>query len=250
MNRVNPAAGSLGAMKLLGDSFRLLFANFALIFPLALAPALLIEALMLATMPAAVPEDPSAGLGAAAVIALLLATAIGYMVTAVLCVATVDILAGTRRPLAAHVAVATRNIVPLVVIGVLVSVAVALGIIALILPGLYIYAQFFVWIPCVVLENRGMAGIGRAQALTRGHRWPIVGAMVVMGMLFLGLFLLVAPLIAAGFAATGSFAASLVSALLQAMSYAMFGVFTTLVYVRLRALEDGTGPEALSRGVA
>ncbi len=239
---------ALGAMKLLGESFRLVLGNFALLFPLALAPALLVEAMLVAVMPA---ESPTPGemFGAGALFASLAATVVGYMVTAVLCLATVDILAGRPRPLGAYFSVAMRNLLPLVVIGTLLSIAVAIGILALILPGLYIYAQFFVWIPCIVFEGGGMGGLGRAQALTRGHRWPIIGALLVMGVLFLGLFLMIAPLFAASAAGTGTLATALASAIVQAVTYAIFAVFTTLVYLRLRALEDGTDAEALSRAV-
>lgn len=243
-----PPDAGLGAMKLLGESFRLVFANIALLFPLAFAPSLLVEALMLAVMPAETAE-PGTLFGPGLLLASLAATAVGYLVTAVLCLATVDILAGVRRPLGAYVSVATRNLLPLVVIGTLLSIATALGMIALIIPGLYIFAQFFVWLPCIVLEDRGMGAVGRAQTLTSGHRWPIVGAMLVMGVLFLGLFLLTVPLIAAGMAVAGGLTTALFSAAVNAIIYAIFGVFTTLVYVRLRGLEDGTGPEEMSRGV-
>ncbi len=238
----------LGAMKLLGESFRLVFGNFGLLFPLALAPALLVEAMLVAVMPAETPE-PGEMFGAGALFASLAATVVGYMVTAMLCLATVDILAGRRRPLGAYVSVATRNLLPLVVIGTLLSIAVAIGILALVIPGLYIYAQFFVWIPCIVFEGGGMSGFGRAQALTSGHRWPLIGAMLVIGVLFLGLFLMIAPFVAVGMAGTGTLATALVSAMIQAVTYAIFAVFTTLVYLRLRGLEDGTDAEALSNAV-
>jgi len=239
---------TLGALKLLGDSFRLVVGNFALLFPLALAPALLVEAMLLAVIPAE-PPAPGGMLGPSMLFASLAATVVGYMVTAVLCLATVDILAGRRRSLGAYFSVATRNIVPLVVIGTLLSIAVLIGILALIIPGLYIYAQFFVWIPCIIFEGGGMSGFGRAQALTNGHRWQIIGAMMVMGVLFLGFFLVVAPFFAIGMDGTSTLATALVSAVLQAVTYAIFAVFTTLVYLRLRGFEDGTDAEALSRGV-
>lgn len=242
------AKTGLGAMKLVGDSFRLVFANAALLFPLALAPTLLIEALMLAVMPAE-PPAPEEMFGSGLVFATLAATAAGYLITAVLCLATVDILAGRRRPLGAYFAVATRNILPLIVIGTLVSIAVFIGLIALILPGLYIYAQFFVWIPCIVFEGRGMAAVGRAQSLTVGHRWPIIGGMLVLGLFSAGLFLLSAPLLAAGSEVSGSLITALVAAAVNAVTYAIFAVFTTLVYLRLRGIEDGTGADRLSRGV-
>ena len=178
----------LGAMKLLGESFRLVFGNFGPLSPLALAPALLVEAMLVAISPRT--PEPGEMFGAGALFASLAATVVGYMVTAMLCLATVDILAGRRRPLGAYVSVATRNLLPLVVIGTLLSIAVAIGILALVIPGLYIYAQFFVWIPCIVFEGGGMSGFGRTQALTSGHRWPLIGAMLVIGVLFLGLFLM------------------------------------------------------------
>src|SRR3546814_15392056 len=51
------------------------------------------------------------------------------------------------------------------------------------LPGLWLLAVFAVVVPAIVVEGAGFGGLGRSIGLTKGFRWPILGAMTVIVML-------------------------------------------------------------------
>ena len=239
----------LGATRLIGDSFRFLFANFGLLFPLALVPALLAQAASIALLPDASldPEAPIS-LGPGFAIVSIGGSLVWYLTLAVMSLLIVDLAAGGRRSLDSYLREVLPHTFTLLVLGLLISFAAALGFLLFIIPGLYIAAQFFVWVQCVTVENEGMAGLGRAQTLTKGYRWPIAGAMLLIGVMAVGVLLVLTPAIAANAESAGGLILSLLSALLEALLYAVFGVYTTLVYLRLREIKDGVGPADIAAG--
>lgn len=230
-------------MRLIGDSFRVLFRNFGIFFPLAFAPALIVEALNIALIPGA-GDVMDITLGA--LIASLLGALVGYLVVALLCLATLDALTGTRRGLDAYIRTALPHIVPLFVGGIVLSIATAVALLFFVLPGLYVLAQFLVWVQAVVFEGAGMGALGRAQALSKGYRWPLVGALIVLSLLFAGGMLVALPIVAVGDAGPGGLIAALVSALIVAFVNALAAIFTTLVYLRLREIRDGARPQDIA----
>jgi hypothetical protein len=239
----------LMAQRVLGESLRLLFANLGTLFVLALAPALLMEAaLLLAT--SASPDPQEAGtLPAGLIWVAILSSLAGQVVVALVTLAAVDCAAGWRRSLGAYVAIALRNLGPILVVGTVLSLAAGLATMVFVLPGIYVFAVFFVWLPCILFERQGLGALGRSQALTRGHRWPLVGAIGALVLIFVGLLVLVGPIWTSLAANTGGIIAALLSACLSALSYAVIGVFCALVYLRLRFLEDGTTPEQVAASV-
>lgn len=137
---------------------------------------------------------------------------------------------------------------PVAAISVVIGVAVALGLVLLIVPGLWIFAVLSVAIPVAAVEGAGLGALGRSAALTKGYRWPIVGfglvfaAIVLALTLVLGLFVL-APL---GVMLTGGdpglvcgLVLTLVTALVGA-AYAGLGALPApVLYLRLLELKEG-----------
>jgi hypothetical protein len=236
----------LGATRLISASFRLLFEHFGVLFPLAFAPALLLEAVNLAILPQDADGRPPGG--AAFFVAYLLSTLVGYLVTAAMCLAALDAVIGSRHTLGEYVGRATRNLLPIVVLGTAVSLAAGIAALFFIVPGLYVLAQFFVWVPVLVFEDAGLGALGRAQALTKGHRWPLVGAMVLLVLLVVAASMAVVPLLAAAAAAPGNLLFALGAAAVQAIYFALVGIYVALVYVRLREIKEGLAPRDLAGG--
>jgi len=229
----------LGATRLIGDSFRLLFAHVGIFLPLALAPALLVEAINIALVPAPTEDPAEMSFGLGGVIATLLAGLVGYVTVALLCVTTLDALSGARRPLADYIRLAAPHALPLFVLGTIISIVAGVAMVFLIVPGLYVLAQFLVWVQAIVFERAGLGALGRAQALTKGYRWPLVGALVLLGLLFAGAMFVVLPMVAVSAAAPGRLIAALFSAAVIAFVNALVAIFTTLVYVRLCGIKEG-----------
>jgi hypothetical protein len=68
----------------------------------------------------------------------------------------------------------------LAVVGVLAAVAIFVGLLLLVVPGLVLLTWWFVLSPVVVLEGQGvLPAFGRSRGLVRGHGWPVFGVAIV-----------------------------------------------------------------------
>lgn len=68
----------------------------------------------------------------------------------------------------------------LFVAGLLAGAGIALGLIALIVPGLFLLTRWILVTPAIVLERLGATdALRRSWELVRGHGWPVFGVIVV-----------------------------------------------------------------------
>lgn len=242
MAHLDPHRPPLGAMGLIGGSFRLLARRFGFLFPLAFVPAMALSLLTYALVGPDATADPAVALdvGLGAVVALVIQILVGFAITGVMCLAALDAVLGKRHTVGEYVGQTLRHIWPIVGLGLLVSVATGFGFVLLILPGLYVAARYLPWTAAVVFENAGWSGLGRGQELTEGYRWPLVGAVTLMGLVVIAILLALGPaLVALGEA---GLVGALVEGVLTAVYYALIAVFTALVYIRLREIKDGLSP--------
>jgi hypothetical protein len=74
---------------------------------------------------------------------------------------------------------------PRVVVGaVLATLAVAIGSCLFVIPGLILLLMWWVFIPVVIVEGAGITdAFGRSRALTKGHRWGILGLLLIVGVI-------------------------------------------------------------------
>lgn len=244
-----PPARALEVRRLLGDSFRMLQAHFGVLFLLAFAPALLEEAAFVAVLPGLQDSAQMQQVTPTLLLAALVSSVISHLIIAVVTVAAIDCAAGARRTLGEYVALALRNVIPLMVIGVILSLAAGFAALFFVVPGLYVYAQFFVWLPVLLVEGRGLGALARAQDMTRGHRWPLVGAILMLGALFLLVLMALGPLIGSLSTAVSGVLGAVLASAMSALGYAVFAIFGALVYLRLRYLEDGTEPAEIAASV-
>ncbi len=230
-------ATPLRPLALVGRSFRLAWEGFGLLFPLVLTPSLALSAIAYAIGPDPLVTEAQTGLAAFASLALELVG--GPAITGVACLAALDVALGKRHSMGEYVSQTLRHIGPLILLGLLLSVATTLGVAALIVPGLYIAGRFLPWTPAVVFENAGWSGLGRAQELTEGYRWPLAGAVLAMGMLCALGFAALLPVVAL---AQDSFAiAILVDATFSTLVYLLGAAFVAVAYLRLREIREGVG---------
>lgn len=164
---------------------------------------------------------------------------------------TVSDLNGRPARLADCLSVGLRNFLPLLGIGILLFLGVFLGTLLLIVPGVMLGVAWCVAVPAYVVEQTTVLGsFGRSAELTRGNRWRIFGLFVIYVVavlileLLLGVFGSVASISRGG-------GISLVQAILVrpllGVSGALIGsVGAAVLYVDLRQLKDGVGPEGLA----
>jgi hypothetical protein len=73
----------------------------------------------------------------------------------------------------------------LIVAGILASLGIGLGLILLIVPGLYLLTRWAVITPTIVLENRSAGeSFSRSSELTAGKRWTVLGVVLVTLLVF------------------------------------------------------------------
>lgn len=237
----------LGIGRLVAGSVGLFLRNFGFLFPLAFVPALGLTLAAYALIGGPAPEAAAvvgSGGAAAGVFVLALNVVVGFLVTGTMCLAGLDAALGKRHGLGEYLAQTIRHAAPLVVLGTLLSLATAVGALLLVLPGFYIAARWLPWAPAMLFENLGWAGMGRAQELTEGRRWPLALALATLGLVVVLLLLAVGPVVLA--AETSVLVAAPLEAALTAIYYGLVACFTALAYLRLRELREGVDADAVA----
>jgi hypothetical protein len=78
----------------------------------------------------------------------------------------------------------SSSIVPLLVAGFLAGLGIALGLLLLIVPGLFLMTIWAVIAPVIVIEKRQPFGaFGRSRELVRGHGWTVFAIVLITALL-------------------------------------------------------------------
>lgn len=126
--------------------------------------------------------------------------------------------------------------------GLIAGIAIAIGLILLIAPGLFLLTIWCLIVPAIVLEGKSAGeSFGRSRELVRGNGWNVFGVIVLTFVLLLGvsiaLRLILTPL--------DDWLASLVQQVVANTLVAPFAIIVwTLSYYRLRALEGSAQARA------
>ena len=81
----------------------------------------------------------------------------------------------------------TPHIGTLALAGLLAGLAITIGLILLIVPGLFLLTIWLLIVPAIMLENRSVAeSFGRSQELVRGYGWSVFGVIVLTVLIFIG----------------------------------------------------------------
>lgn len=103
-------------------------------------------------------------------------------------------MAGEASPLGENLAFGLRLFLPALGFSILAGLAIACGLVALIVPGVMLACAWCVGLPALVLEGTGVMGaFSRSAELTRGSRWRIFGlfaailGIIIVAAIVLGL---------------------------------------------------------------
>jgi hypothetical protein len=131
-------------------------------------------------------------------------------------------------------------VLPLIGLSILLGIGVTIGLILVIVPGLFLLTIWAVAAPSLVIERRGVfAAFGRSRELVRGHGWQVFGVILVVFALGIAVAI-VAAVISSGLGTAGV-------ALVQWIVDVLISPFTSLIgavlYFSLRRLhgESVTG---------
>ena len=181
-------------------------------------------------------------MGPAVMIGGLVSLITGTLLQAALINVTVGDLSGRPTSLGDGLRTAVKHILPLIGIAILSALAMIVGLILLIVPGIIVALALCVAAPARVIEGTSViASLGRSAALTRSHRGAILLLFLVVGVVAIVLQLVSTPLIA--IPAVGRV---IVSPLLQSVFALIGSAMAASIYFELRTIKEGVGVEALA----
>lgn len=165
---------------------------------------------------------------------------------------TVTDMNGRRAALADSLSIGLSSFLPLLGIGILFGLAVGIGLVLLIVPGIMLAVAWCVAVPAYVVEQPPLLEVfGRSAQLTRGNRWRIFAllilyfvALIIVEAVF-GIFG-TASRLAAGGGGIPMLQALIVTPLLSVANSLIGATGAAVLYVELRRVRDGVGPAGLA----
>ena len=197
--------------------------------------------------------DRAASLGGDVLVSLI-GILVGLFATAVCVKAVSD--AYLDRPVAAGASArfALRRIGSLLWLEIMLSVLLALAFVALVIPGIWLYAAWAVATPALLIEGvRGSRALGRSYDLVRGRWWTTAGVLLVANLIVA----VVGGAISAtliGIVLSGAsrsvvstvFLSSLAAAISSILTRPFQAAVTTVLYYDLRVRKEGYDVELLA----
>jgi len=135
--------------------------------------------------------NPEYGFSLADLIVTIAQFLLAYLLTAALVYGTIQHLRGRTVNLGECIGRGLSMILPVIGVAIVSFLLVAIGFLALIIPGVIVVTMLWVAIPAAVIERNGLSALSRSAELTKGYRWRILGLLIVL--LFI-LFLLSLPI--------------------------------------------------------
>jgi hypothetical protein len=134
-------------------------------------------------------------------------------------------------------------VLPLIGAGILSGIAIGIGTVLFIVPGLFLLTIWAVIAPVIVVEHSSvMDSFGRSRQLVRGNGWPVFGAIFVAFLIvFIGglIFAAIATSIA-----DGALVRIVFSAIASTITAPISALVAAVLYFRLRGVEEAAGPPA------
>lgn len=241
--------GKLDIGKLLQDLFAVLGRNFLTFFVLALILVGLPSAIVgFLQNEALAGGDVNRGVGL--VLGVLVSVASGAVLQGALMHGTVADMNSRKLSVGESLAVGLRAFLPLIGIGILMAIALFFGFLLLIVPGVMMALAWCVTTPAYVAENRGVfASFERSAVLTRGNRWRILGLALIYIVAAIVIAIVLGTIGGIATLAGGGGAlieAVLVNPLSNTLSTVIGATGGAVLYVELRRLREGLGPESLA----
>lgn len=222
----------LGAI--LGETFQTYFANFLpffLLTALAFAPVILAEILLPAKGRTAVELLRSSGL------TIFLRLLCAPLATAAVTFGVFQRMRGRQASISDSLRVGLSYLLPVLGVGILQGLAIGVGLLFCIVPGLIAATMLAVPVPVAIEERLGaFAALRRSSELTEGYRGHIFGVLFVLGAITIGVSMVL------GVAAITLASVPVLRVLLsESVSVVLSGLSATasaVMYYRLRGAKE------------
>jgi hypothetical protein len=127
------------------------------------------------------------------------------------------------------------HLLTLIGAGLLAGIAILIGLILLIVPGLYLMTIWSVLIPVIVLERKAVfEAFGRSRELVSGNGWNVFGVVIISILILIGAGIVLGILL---FWLSGELGAYIRSVITNTITIPFIALAWTLLYYRLRELE-------------
>jgi hypothetical protein len=243
--------------RVLSRSFSTLFRNivpFGLLALVISAPPYVYT--MLFNIPQSLdPESLQPAYSVTDVVITIMQFLLAYLLTAALVYGTIQDLRGRSVNVGECFSRGISMIFPVLGVAIVSFVLMALGFVALIIPGFIVVTMLWVAVPAAVIERNGLSALPRSAALTKGYRWRIFGLLLV---LFFILFVLSLPIGAIGgvlvlMAMSGDGSVDVVITIIMALNWivaSFTGAFSAVVYAvsyhDLRVAKEGADTQQIA----
>ncbi len=140
-------------------------------------------------------------------------------------------------------------VLPLIGAGLLAGLAIGIGLLLLLVPGLILLTIWAVIAPAIVVERTGVIeAFGRSRALVRGNGWQVFGVIFTVFVItaIVGVVLGVIGVAISDTAATRI----LFNVISSTLTAPIGALVAAVIYFRLREIEQGTQPTAPSQPAA
>ncbi|UTW56322.1 hypothetical protein [Kordiimonas sp. SCSIO 12610] len=194
--------------------------------------------------PSAINTSAADGVIIATIIVSIASLVIVYIVQGAVIFATVEGSVGRQASLGQMISIGLKYLLPLIGVGIMVSLVAGLGYILLIIPGIIIQLGLSVAVPCMIAEQRGVFdSMSRSFDLTKGYKWQILGVFIIIVILY---FIVSFILNFVGVMA-GSIGAIIVSVITYGVSATFFAVVSAVIYTNLRASKEGVDTSEIAK---
>jgi hypothetical protein len=226
--------GTFEVGKILGESFSIYFRNF---IPFVLLTAIALSPLFLLQVYATATPDAGAKSLMEALSALVLAAATlvcPYIVTAAITYGVFQQMRGGDTSIGECLARGLTLFLPILFLAIVQGIAIFVGLILCVVPGILMALRWAVSIPAAVEERQGVSGaMSRSTYLTEGFRGEIFGILFVIGILNLG-----SQLVLALVAAKDLSLFQVLSGVATVFNTGLSATATAVMYYRLRSVKE------------
>jgi hypothetical protein len=235
--------------RVIGDSFGVYARNFVSFTALALVigiVSLLFQLLVFVPMMVSGAQDPTQLNWGLVFLGSVIPMIVNALTQATIIYGTFQDLRGQRASIGDCITRGLGAIVPVIIGSILLALAVGIGFMLIVVPGLILLVMWWVYIPAIVVESKGIIGaFGRSREVTRGRRWHVFGLIMIVGIVVLIISFAIGNVLQD---ATGqvSTAGSIIQYGFLSVLTAFNSVLVAVGYYYLRAEKEGTDVNAIA----
>lgn len=190
------------------------------------------------------PAEPSMTYSVLSFLVSLLDLLLGLMLQGAVAVCVYRYLQGSKATIGSSISAVMPNLVALVIAAIIMGVAVALGFLLLIIPGVLLLLVFFVTVPACVVERIGpIQSLQRSIALTKGYRVEIFLLIIILCLIIIVATFVVGLILA--LITQNVFIVAIGTVIAYMLTYIFSCVAGAIVYADLRMRKDGIGLDRL-----